>query len=390
MIAADRPVQRPPGARLLIVDAQGRLEHLPRARFVERLRPGDLVIANDAATLPASLHGTHLRSGREIELRLASRGSLATDDVHAFSAVVFGPGDHRTRTEDRPLPPALQPGDLLRVGSGTAPLYATVLALLDHPRLVQLCLHGTPQAIWAGIARHGKPVQYAHVPEPLRLWDVWTPIAGAPVAFEPPSAGFALDWAALKAMRARGVGFATLTHAAGLSSTGDLALDARLPLPEPYVLPPATVRAIHAAWSRGGRIVAVGTTVVRALEHAATRSGGAGLPAGPGVATQKIGPHTELQVVDVLLSGTHEAGTSHHELLRAFADDTTLRTMDATLQRQHFLTHEFGDSVWLERQGVACQRERPPVSATSARRAVVGRAGASAHRAAVQHGHAAL
>jgi S-adenosylmethionine:tRNA ribosyltransferase-isomerase len=351
MIAADRPVQRPPETRLLAVDARGRLSQRPRAGFAELLRPGDLVVANDAATLPASLQGTHLRTSAAIEVRLAGRGSLRRDDVRAFSAVVFGAGDHRQRTEDRPPPPTLQPGDLLMLGHGAAPLYATVRERLDHPRFVALQLHGTPDAIWAGLARHGKPVQYAHMAQPLQLWDVWTPIAGAPVAFEPPSAGFALDWASLRALRERGASFATLTHAAGLSSTGDPALDARLPLPEPYEIPPSTVRALHAAWARGGRVVAVGTTVVRALEHAASCGRGAGVPAGPGVATQRIGPRTALQVVDVLLSGTHEAGTSHHELLQAFTDRATLDRADAALEQGGYRTHEFGDSVWLERHG---------------------------------------
>ncbi len=348
MIAAHLPTQRPADARLLAIDGAGRLHHLPRARFVELLRPGDLVVANDAATLPASLHGVHLPTGAPIEIRLAGRGSLAADDVQRFSAVAFGAGDHRTRTEDRPAPPPMAVGDLLALGGPGSPLYATVQGTLGHPRLLSLQLHGTPDAIWAGIARHGKPVQYAHVAQPLVLWDVWTPIAGAPVAFEPPSAGFALDWQALRAMGERRVAFATLTHAAGLSSTGDAALDARLPFDEPYDIPAATARAIAAARARGGRVVAVGTTVVRALEHAASRHGGA-VPAGPGLATQKIGPLTRLQVVDVLLSGTHEAGTSHHELLRAFAGDAVLRAADAALEAQAYRTHEFGDSVWVER-----------------------------------------
>jgi len=63
MIAADRPVQRPRDARLLVVTAQGRIAHAPRSRFVDFLQPGDLLVANDAATLPASLHGVHLPSG---------------------------------------------------------------------------------------------------------------------------------------------------------------------------------------------------------------------------------------------------------------------------------------------------------------------------------------
>jgi S-adenosylmethionine:tRNA ribosyltransferase-isomerase len=343
MLAANRPVQRPPQAKLLVVDARGAITHSPRATFVEILRPGDLVIANDAATLPASLQGVHEPSGSPIEVRLAGRRSLAPDDVHEFSAVVFGPGDYRTRTEARPPPPSLEAGDRLTLG----PLAATIQRLLGHPRFVSLRFDGTPDAIWAGLARHGQSIQYAHVPEALALWDVWTPIAGAPVAFEPPSAGFALDWQALAAMRARGVAFATLTHAAGISSTGDIELDRRLPFDEPYHIPRATARAIRRAQALGQRVVAIGTTVVRALEHAAM-SGGR-VRAGHGLATQRIGAATRLRVVDALLTGTHEPGTSHYELLRAFIDGATLRHVERELAARDYRTHEFGDSLLIER-----------------------------------------
>ena len=77
-------------------------------------------------------------------------------------------------------------------------------------------------------------------PLPLAIWDTWTPIAGPPVAFEPPSAGFVLDWKTLASMRARSVQFATITHAAGISSTGDRELDALLPFDEPYLIPAST------------------------------------------------------------------------------------------------------------------------------------------------------
>jgi S-adenosylmethionine:tRNA ribosyltransferase-isomerase len=343
MIAADRPVQRPPRAKLLVIDARGQITHARRAALVEFLRPGDLVIANDAATLPASLRGAHVPTGGAVEVRLAGRRSLAPDDVRDFAAVVFGPGDHRTRTEDRPPPPPLVPGDRLTLG----PLTATVRRRLGHPRLVSLCFDGTPDAIWAGLARHGRPIQYAHVPESLALWDVWAPVAGPPVAFEPPSAGFALDWRALAALRACGVAFATLTHAAGISSTGDVELDRRLPFDEPYRIPAGTAGAVHAARARGGRVVAIGTTVVRAIEHAATRDGE--VRAGAGLATQRIGAATRLCVVDAILSGTHEPGTSHYELLRVFTDDATLRRANDELNAHDYRTHEFGDSVLIER-----------------------------------------
>ena len=340
MKAATRPVQRPRDARLLVIDEAGRLQFAPRSRLVEFLHPGDLVVANDAATLPASLHGLHLRSGAAIEVRLAGRRSLRVDEVRAFTAIVFGAGDHHTRTEDRLAPPALRDGDALVLG----PLRATVQRTLGHPRLLELHFHGRADTIWAGIARHGRPIQYAHIADPLALWAVWTSVAALPVAFEPPSAGFVLDWGLLHALRERGVGFATLTHAAGISSTGDAELDARLPFDEPYHLPASTVRAIAATRLRGGRIVAVGTTVTRALEHAASRHDGTPR-AGDGVADQRIGASTRLQVVNALLSGTHEAGSSHHELLRAFVPEAVLARADAALAAQGYLTHEFGDSV---------------------------------------------
>jgi S-adenosylmethionine:tRNA ribosyltransferase-isomerase len=208
---------------------------------------------------------------------------------------------------------------------------------------VSIHFDGSPDAIWAGIARHGKPIQYSHVSEPLLLWDVWTRIASPPVAFEPPSAGFALDWHAIATLRARGIAFATITHAAGISSTGDPDLDRRLPFDEPYEISVPTARAIAATRGSGGRVIAIGTTVVRALEHAARIDGV--VQAGRGIATQRIGPATRLRVVDAILTGVHERGTSHYELLRAFADDSTLSAADEELTSHGYRPHEFGDSV---------------------------------------------
>jgi len=344
VIAATTPVQRPRDARVLIVDACGRIRHSARDAFVGLLHPHDLVIANDAATLPASLHGRHAASGAGVEVRLAGRASLDAADVHRFMAVVFGAGDFRTRTEDRPLPPKLAPGDRLELGA----LSATVESMLDHPRLVSLHFDGPARDIWAGLAAHGRPIQYAHVPAPLALWDVWTPIAAVPVAFEPPSAGFVLDWASIAAMKRRGVAFATLTLAAGISSTGDVELDRRLPFDEPYHIPASTAAAILEARRQGGRVVAIGTTVVRALEHAAARDGV--VHPGEALANQRLGPASSLRVVDAILSGTHEPDSSHYQLLRAFADDATLADASAALEASGYRTHEFGDSMFVERR----------------------------------------
>src|SRR5258708_24617619 len=294
MIVATQPVQRPANARLLVVDQNRRIDHMLRASFVEYLHADDLVIANDAATLPASLQGVHIATGDSIEVRLAGRPSLHPEDMNYFSAVVFGAGDFHTRTEDRLAPTHLAAGDQIILG----PLRGTIEKLLGYTRLVLLRFEGTADHVWAGLARPGRPIQYAHVTTPLELWDVWTRIAGPPVAFEPPSAGFALDWHALSQMRDRGIEFETITHAAGISSTGDEELDRLLPLDEPYRIPEVTSRAIQRTKRQGCHIVAVGTTVVRALEHATTQDGH--VRAGAGVSPQAIGPSSHLRVVDTI------------------------------------------------------------------------------------------
>src|SRR5204863_7761232 len=99
----------------------------------------------------------------------------------------------------------------------------------------------------------------------LPLYEVQTAYASRPWAVEMPSAGRPLTWDVLLRARARGVHIATLTHAAGLSSTGDVALDGALPWPERYEIPERTATAITAARAAGGRVIAIGTTVVRAL-----------------------------------------------------------------------------------------------------------------------------
>ena len=125
-----------------------------------------------------------------------------------------------------------------------------------------------------------------------------------------PSAGRPLTARVIAELRARGVSVVAITHAAGLSSTGDPALDAVLTLPERTEVPDVTWAAVQAAT----RVVAVCTSVVRALESAArgVRSGRT---------TLRIGPSTKLLAVDALLTNVHAPGESHWELLRAFADE---------------------------------------------------------------------
>ena len=98
--------------------------------------------------------------------------------------------------------------------------------------------------------------------------------------------------------------------------------------------------------------------MVRALEHAGAHGGS--IRSGEGLATQRLGPDSILRVVDAILTGTHEPGTSHHDLLQAFVTSSTLYAIDAELERYGYRTHEFGDSVLLEK---ARERQAIPMDA---------------------------
>ncbi len=151
-----------------------------------------------------------------------------------------------------------------------------------------------------------------------------------------PSAGWPLTWDVLLGLRRAGVELATLTHAAGLSSTGDASLDRALPWPERYELPQRTLDAIARARARAGRVIAVGTTVARALESAHE--------AGAGIATLRLDAAYRARVVDGLLSGLHVPGESHFELLSAFAPREQLARGVALAAAHRLSAHELGDA----------------------------------------------
>ncbi len=330
--------QRRDDVRLLVIDphASSPATGLLEARTSELpgfLASGDLLVVNDAATLPASLRG-HDLEGRPVEARL-----LAARGGERFAAVLFGDGDWRIRTEDRPPPPELPVGAGLRFGTLGARIAARDPAFA---RIVELEFDRRGDALWGALYREGRPVQYAYLAHELPLWAVQTVYAARPWSFEMPSAGRPLSWRILLALRREGVRVVSLTHAAGLSATGDVALDAALPLRERYDIPDATVRAVADARARRGRVVAVGTTVVRALEGAAADGR---LRAGEGETDLRITPDFRPRVVDGLLSGAHAAGESHFELLAAFAGPALLGAAAAHAERAGFVTHELGDSM---------------------------------------------
>jgi S-adenosylmethionine:tRNA ribosyltransferase-isomerase len=121
-------------------------------------------------------------------------------------------------------------------------------------------------------------------------------------------------------------------------------LDSRLPLPEKYELPARSAAAIERTKDSGGRIVAIGTTVTRALEGAAASLRGS-LAGSSGITDLVLGPTTRRLVVDALLTGVHEPGTSHFALLESFAPRALLERAYAFAESHGYRGHEFGDLV---------------------------------------------
>lgn len=326
MKAARTPRNDKMKVRLLVVNEDGMqdssIEHLP-----DHLRPGDLLVVNDAATLPASLFG---RDGKnnQVEIRLTTQL-----DERVWQAVAFGPGDWRLPTETRPSPPHFEKGEEIMI---SAEFRATVRSE-DHlsGRLLNLEFNLSGEELWRSLYRYGRPVQYSYLNEELKLWSVQNVYSSRPWAVEMPSAGHALSWQLLLKLIRRGIEIVPLTHGAGLSSTGDSKIDQELPLAERFEIPPITQEAVRRTINGGGRVIAVGTSVVHALE-----SDGSGLSE---FTDLKLGPGYERKAVSGLLTGTHDVSESHYQLLRAFLPEDVLVEVSQHLEQQHYLTHEFGD-----------------------------------------------
>ncbi len=325
--------------RLLVLDAEtSRLDHARFTDLARYLRAGDVMVVNDAATIPAAWAFT--RAGEPGELRV-----LLFDGANGLEAdaVVLGTGSMRERTEDRGAPPALREGEMLSLLGGAR---ARVIASGErNPRRVRLRFDGDKREILRALYGFAKPIQYAYVERPLALYNVVLPYAGRPWASEMPSAGRPLDFAALSRLRAAGVLVVAITHGAGISSTGDAALDRELPFPERYQIGERAADVIEAARATGRRVVAVGTSVVRALESAARASPHGGIEASAAVTSLRVGADTERVVVDAVVTGMHEVDTSHFALLEAFASRAALEAAVAAGDAGGYLLHELGDSM---------------------------------------------
>jgi len=310
--------------RLLVLPRfEGGCIHTRFDTLSDYLWAGDLLVVNDSRTLPGLLRATDERDDA-IEVRLAHRRSSARWDV-----LLLKGRTHVGRTNMR-----------LEFSQG---LSAHVLQRRpDLPFLWQLEFDRCCTPLLDLIYRLGEPVRYTYVPAALPLDLYQTVYAGEPGSVEMPSAGRPFTWELLLKLRRKGVGFATLSLHTGLSSTRDDVVDALHPnYDEEFQVPEITARAVNATQQQGGRVIAVGTTVVKTLETLAQPDGT--IVAAHGWTRLHIAPNHRLRVVNGLVTGLHEPHASHLDLLSAFVEPTRLRAAYLEAIASRYLWHEFGD-----------------------------------------------
>lgn len=322
--------------KMLVLSARGEIRHEQAGDLLSEFSRGDVVVVNRSATLPSSFRGHVQASGAPLELRLAAFQGAVPADLREWLAFTFGAGDWRDPTEERGAPPAVVAGDTLVFGALSARVLEATRGRLLRVRFDVPADGDLPSALY----RAGKPIQYSYLKEELHVWDQQTIFSGPPLSVEAPSAGFPLNWELVLGLRARGVIVTTLLHGAGISSTGSRELDALLPLREYFDVPAETSRRVNRARDEGRRVLAVGTTVLRALESAVKNGR---VQAARGLTALKIAPSSKIQSVTDLLTGMHEPGTSHLDIVGAFAGSETLRKGYEEAEARGYLGHEFGD-----------------------------------------------
>jgi len=307
--------------RLLLVDrAAGSVAHTRFDRLPALLAAGDVLVVNTSRVLPAAVRARRA-SGEAVQVRPCVRRPCEWDAL----VVQAGPPFANV---------PLQVGEVLRIGD------AAVRVVGRRPDIPLLWRLDVPAGDLDLVLRHGEPIRYSYVPVPVPLDAYQTVFASHPGSAESPSAARPLTWELLGRLRRGGVGVAELVLHTGLSSYQDDAFDLEHRLFEEWFeVDPLAAEAVN----RARRVVAVGTTVVRALESAGDADGR--VAPSRGWTELAIGPARPPRVVDALLTGLHEPQASHFELLRAFVPEPLLRRAYVEAMERGYLWHEFGDAM---------------------------------------------
>ncbi|NUW33606.1 S-adenosylmethionine:tRNA ribosyltransferase-isomerase [Nonomuraea sp. SMC257] len=303
------------GVRLLVSRGDDEPAHHRFTDLPSLLAPGDLVVVNNSATLPAAVRLD----------RLAVHFSTAREDGTWLVEL-----RRRTRAASEPYAGG-EPGEWLPLPGGAT------LRLLgrETPRLWRARLDRDVEAY---LREHGMPIRYSYVAEDWPIDAYQTVFATVPGSAEMPSAGRPFSAEVVTALVARGVRIAPVTLHTGVASPEK----DEPPYAERYEVPAPTARLVNLTRRDGGRVVAAGTTVVRALETAVDAGGR--VTESAGWTSRVVTPDDGVRVVTGLLTGLHEPRSSHLMMLSAVAGRTALaRAYEAAL-REGYLWHEFGDS----------------------------------------------
>lgn len=307
------------GVRLMVIDRAA--ESIRHSRFTELgsfLRADDLLVVNRSRTIPAAIPARR-EDGTRVHLRLCVRNP---DEWHVLCV--------------QPEPPHANVG--LRVGER---LQLDGVQTVVRGRRVDLPLLLRIDALPSGLEHVfavGEPIRYSYVPNPVPMSHYQTVYAIEPGSAETPSAGRSFTWELLLALRHQRIGLTDIVLHTGLSSLQDDDVDAEHPLFEEWFS--VESHAVDAI-ARAPRVIAVGTTVVRALETAAGPDGM--LRATHGWTSLRLGRASALRVVEGLLTGFHEPQASHFDLLEAFVDGPLLERAYREAIDTRYLWHEFGD-----------------------------------------------
>jgi len=325
--------------RLMVAREDAPLIHTRFRDLAAQLRAGDLLVVNESAVLPAALPARR-RDGTVLTLHLSTPepppGSLGGG---GGAVAANGRWVVELRRDGARFAGAAA-GEVLGLpGGGQARLVAPYLG---RGRLWVAALD-LPAPLSGYLAAHGAPIRYAHQPLARPLADHQTVFARVPGSAEAPSAGRPFSARVLHDLAARGVGVARLVLHTGVSSPER----GERPAPERFALPAATAARVNATQRAGGRVIAVGTTVTRALETAAAPGGG--VRAAASWTSLVIGAERGIRVVDGLVTGWHEPEASHLLLLEAVAGAEVVARSYAAALALRYRWHEFGDSHLLLR-----------------------------------------
>jgi S-adenosylmethionine:tRNA ribosyltransferase-isomerase len=311
--------------RLMTVTSSG-LRHVLFRDLPDLLEPGDLVVVNTSGTLPARA--------------VARRADGALVPLHVSTELDDGSWVVEVRRPDNSGPDlGGEPGSELVLEDGQRLTLRAGFPDPAHPARLWRAEVTPRTTTTAYLARHGRPIRYGYVTGDFPLSAYQTVYATEPGSAEMASAGRPFTDRLLVRLIARGVPVVPLVLHAGVSSP-ELH---EPPAPERFAVPEVTARLVTATRRAGRRVVAVGTTVTRALETA-TSEDGVTRPAA-GWTDLVLGPDRPARVVTGLVTGLHAPEASHLQLLAAVAGPDLVEQAYAAAVAGRYLWHEFGDSM---------------------------------------------